>query len=278
MRGGSIGEFSILDFSPPVAAAALGQKVTDFFARQYFLDAESRIISPFEETKYHFLSFVSLFESRSRCFSIGNLDEKDFVSCRWDRILVRAGQTALGMENDLGVNRRHQRPPGHMAWGCTASNGKSQLIILPRKTALNATNFIQKVLVPHVAWLKSSFSPEQLKGSLWVQDGARCHTAATTEAWIRENMERNLGMVVIGKSRGEWPARSPDLNVLDWACWGPFKRRVQGYMGVPHINLLPGRMRRNWPVVITEEFVKKQMKKFRNRLQRVVDMDGGYIE
>ena len=201
-----------------------------------------------------------------------------FRNSRWDRVLVKAGTTAMDVENDLGINRRHQRPPGHMAWGCTASDGKSQLLILPRKTSLNSANFIQKILVPHVSWLKSTYTKDQLRGAIWIQDGARCHTAAATEAWIRDKMERELGMVVIGKARGEWPARSPDLNCLDWCCWGPFKKRVQGYMGVPHINLLPGRMRRNWPLVITEDFVKRQMKKFRNRLQRVIDNDGGYIE
>ncbi len=95
---------------------------------------------------------------------------------------------------------------------------------------------------------------------------------------MKDKMEKDLGIKVVGKARGEWPARSPDLNCLDWSCWNPFKRRVQGYMGVPHVNLLPARMKRNWPLVATEDFVRGQMRKFRSRLQRVVENDGGYIE
>ncbi len=182
------------------------------------------------------------------------------------------------MPGEAGVNQRVQRAPGVMIWGCTVSNGDSHLIILPRKTGVDSKVFIDKILTKHEAWLSSNFTPEQLRGSIWVMDGAKAHTAIATSKWVVANMERKHGICVIGKNRGEWPPRSPDLNMLDWAVWNPLKKGTKSYKGVPHVTLLPARIKREWPLVATPEFVRKQMGKFRSRLRRVVVAGGGYID
>ncbi len=209
------------------------------------------------------------------------IDTDPFRNSRVDRIIVKKGQDPVDVRDDLGINQRQQRAPGVMIWGCTSSNGKSQVIVLPPKTRVNAVNYQELILKPHVAWLKANFTAQELKGSLWLQDSAPGHTARSTQAWLKKNLGKGrFGLKVKWVGPGIWPPKSPDLNPLDYAIWAPLKRRVQGQAGVPgaRLHLLKARILRSWPEVANPTFVKKIHKSFRGRLMRVIAANGGYFE
>lgn len=58
---------------------------------------------------------------------------------------------------------------------------------------------------------------------LWQQDGAPAHYAQTIRTYLTET----FGHRWVGRGGPiDWPARSPDLNPLDFFLWGYLKRRV----------------------------------------------------
>ncbi len=58
----------------------------------------------------------------------------------------------------------------------------------------------------------------------FMQDGAPAHTALATRDFLRDTFGNSR---VIGKFFGiNWPARSPDLNVMDYFLWGYVKELV----------------------------------------------------
>ena len=82
-------------------------------------------------------------------------------------------------------------------------------------------------------WLVRNRAVPELKrmagGSLdrvwWQQDGASVHRQVKTMKYLDSQfMNRTLAMGSI--SGFDWPARSPDLNPLDFCVWGVLKERV----------------------------------------------------
>lgn len=63
-----------------------------------------------------------------------------------------------------------------------------------------------------------------LTGLTWAQDGAPCHTARDNVRYLNRQFGPN-NVISIG-ARREWPARSPDLNPLDFFLWGYLKSKV----------------------------------------------------
>lgn len=69
-----------------------------------------------------------------------------------------------------------------------------------------------------------------MRGVVFQQDGASCHTTKDTRAFIMEWLTRDdepgdFGKVrlISLKSPFEWPARSPDLSACDFWLWGYLK-------------------------------------------------------
>ena len=105
-------------------------------------------------------------------------------------------------------------------------------------------------------------------GTEWTfqQDGARCHTSRSTKKWLREQDFKPLD---------PWPANSPDLNIIE-SLWKVLKERVYRRS----FRTLEGLFR-----IVKEEWEKIEMHEIRklvlsmpNRLQQVLDCNGGYID
>ena len=62
-----------------------------------------------------------------------------------------------------------------------------------------------------------------LTGVWFQQDGAPPHTARMAREWVLRQFE---GRVLSLRTRHEYPARSPDLTVLDYFLWGYLKHLV----------------------------------------------------
>ena len=105
----------------------------------------------------------------------------------------------------------------------------------------------------------------------WQQDGARAHTARSTVEWLRLNTPDFI-------TPQQWPAKSPDLNVLDYSLWGILLAGVADNR--PHIediNQLKATLIDCWNA-IPMRTVQKACSSWIPRLRSCIEMQGGHFE
>ncbi|KAF2353921.1 hypothetical protein FHG87_015322 [Trinorchestia longiramus] len=73
-----------------------------------------------------------------------------------------------------------------------------------------------------------------------------------------------------------WPARSPDLNPLDFSIWFILQTRV---LATPHTSLksLKAKLQKEWEA-ISQEQIRAACDAFVNRVKPIVRNKGGYFE
>lgn len=131
----------------------------------------------------------------------------------------------------------------------------------------------------YLAMLQEEFWPvveeEGRTGSiLFMQDGAPPHWGIPVRNWLNEKLhERWMGR---GSPNMPWPPRSPDLSPCDFFLWGFLKSKV--YRTRPNnIDELKSRIRDAFAQV-TDEMREKTVLEYRERLERVIENDGGHVE
>lgn len=156
--------------------------------------------------------------------------------------------------------------PSIMCWACIGVGYRSPLVIFPRTMnnddndgsvsfRLNSESYIRRCLSRVVR----QFAAE---GRLFMQDGARPHTAARTMRYLTRS-----GVEVLT----EWPQRSPDLNPIEF-CWNDFKRHVAKYNPATPDQLIAA-ARRAWQD-IPQQIIDKHVLSFERRLRDVVRKRG----
>lgn len=108
---------------------------------------------------------------------------------------------------------------------------------------------------------------------LFMHDGAPAHFARSVREWLEENFPNRW----IGRGGPiSWPARSPDLNPLDFFVWGFIKQKVYA---TPPPNAEEVRIRINTAVLqITPEKLERVMQTIPKRLQLCLQTEGFQFE
>ena len=90
-----------------------------------------------------------------------------------------------------------------------------------------------------------------------------------TQTWIQRKIPSFI-------SKELWPARSPDLNPLDFSIWSILEAKVSA---CPHFSLdaLKAKLKKEWDT-IPQEQIRAACDAFVSRLKAVVRNKGGYIE
>lgn len=110
------------------------------------------------------------------------------------------------------VNKKVKFAPSVMVWGCMSAQGVGSLYVVDG--IMNAEKY-RKVFEDHLLPSIPSLSTEYGE-FIYQQDGATCHTAKSTMAWLDEKQIPVLA----------WPSGSPDLSPIE-TLWGRMKRHLQ---------------------------------------------------
>ena len=193
-------------------------------------------------------------------------DEKKFDI---QQVVNQQNDRVWGSSSTIGgrVVTRRQNPQSVMVWGAVTATRRSPLVFVPSGVKLNSQRYISDILeICLLPWAKEHF-----QGSAWSlqQDSAPSHGSKLTQAWIQRNIPSFIG-------KDEWPARSPDLNPLDFSVWSILETRVSAS---PHTSLetLKAKLTKEWNK-IPQKQLRAACDAFVPRLKAVVHNQGSYIE
>ena len=138
-------------------------------------------------------------------------DIQQAVNQQNDRIWTSSSST----EGRIVTRRQNLLPV--MVWAAVTETGKSPLLLVPSGVKLNSqwyiTDILEGCLLP---WTNQHFQGEQ-----WTlqQDSAPSHGSKLTQSWIKRKIPSFI-------TKKDWPARSPDLNPLDYSIWSILENKV----------------------------------------------------
>ena len=162
---------------------------------------------------------------------------------------------------------RRQNSQSVMVWAAVTATGRSPLLFVPMGVKLNSEWYISDILEGCLLpWAEQYFKDEP-----WTlqQDSAPSHGSKFTQSWILRKIPSFI-------SKEDWPARSPDLNPLDYSIWSILEKRV---CSTPHQTLesLKAKLMKEWDT-IRQETLRAACDLFPDRLKAVVKNKGSYIE
>ena len=136
-------------------------------------------------------------------------DESTFTvtGCGITRVWRRTGSDALEPKFTC---KTVKHPDSVMVWGCFGYHGVGSLVVLPKNETVNQYNYLE-MLCDHLPDFM-----EKTQTTLFMQDGAPCHTAKSVKQW--------LGDCEVDYIK-DWPGNSPDLNPIE-NMWGLMKRKL----------------------------------------------------
>ena len=103
------------------------------------------------------------------------------------------------------------------------------------------------------------------------QDGAKSHTANDTIKFIEESVPDYI-------EKEKWPPKSSDLNPLDYSIWGAMEKSVyHRRSGFDSVDKLIDAMESAWDS-LSERLINSAIDQWQERLQMVVNENGGHIE
>lgn len=101
------------------------------------------------------------------------------------------------------------------------------------------------------------------------QDGAPAHTSDLVQKYLKETVDAFW-------PKEYWPPNSPDLNPLDYYVWSVCERDTNKVRH-PNTDSLKKAIQSQFRKMRGAE-LKGACQRFRQRLEAVVEADGGYIE
>ncbi len=201
-------------------------------------------------------------------------DEKLFLvqqhlNKRNNRVLI----PVLAVDNTLRIIRKRKNPAKGMVFGAVASDGHvMKPIIFPSTMNINSINYQQLVLTKVKEWIRETWGPEQEQSPIFMQNGAPAHTSKSTQEWLAKNLGENNFW-----KKELWPPSSPDCNPMDFSIWAKLVSAVCKKEPKNRDHLVQ-RIEGMWLDLLDVDYVTKTCSAAWDRLRRVVEAEGDYIE
>ena len=198
---------------------------------------------------------------------------KNWTPEMWERVLW-SDETAIRQHGNKGAMFVRRLPgtrydpsncvatvkhsPSIMVWGSFSASGRGNLWFLPQNTTMRAANYrtvLQERLLPMMNIRQTS---------IFMHDGAPCHTAKSVKRWLQGQSVTVLS---------PWLGNSPDLNPLE-NLWYILKRRVAQYnpTSLQHLRQI---IRDVWCREIDPEMCKRLVHSMPKRVRQVLKNKGG---
>jgi hypothetical protein len=158
-------------------------------------------------------------------------------------------------------------PATVMVLGVVSNEGDVMLPdIFAKGLKINTEEYI-KVLIEGVKpWMDKVAAGRHY---VFQQDGAPAHNSKATQDWCRENLPEFWPKEV-------WPPSSPDCNPLDYFVWSVCERDVNK---APHNNVASLVTKIKEVVAsLPRDTVAKACRRFRQRIEAIVDASGDFFE
>lgn len=192
-------------------------------------------------------------------------DEKVFVSCADRQPHVWRLRDQRLDPNHVVATHRTGRISCAM-WGWISGGTIGELVDIP--TRMNSAEYIrimEEVFLPSV---RAIYPVENVPIIRLVQDNSGVHTSRETRTWFRNHPEIHVI---------NWPARSPDLNLIEnvWAQmvrrWEPRRERTVAAL-VDHAREIWEELR------FQPDFLSNLIDSIPNRLNQVIDRNGYWTD
>ena len=166
-----------------------------------------------------------------------------------------------------------------MVWGMIGPEGVSKLHVATPGTKIDATYYREIILKQYMlpalqkkanrgSILMKKMAPDMSR-AIFQQDGARCHTAAVNEEWLKENIENYW-------AKGVWPANSPDLSPIE-NVWAILQDKVNEIDPPPStLEALEKILKDAWSK-ISPEVLENLYNSMPGRIQAVLEAKGSNV-
>lgn len=178
------------------------------------------------------------------------------------RLLVRRLTGLRFQDNMIGQHDRYGRG-STMVWGAISFNSRSQLVVIKGNLTSQryVTEILQTIAVPFLCKVDPDDPP-----LIFQQDNARPHSATFTTQYLVDN---HIATLV-------WPARSPDLSIIEHV-WDILGRRLQSeYTNPPYsLDILSQRLIDQWNL-IPQMDIQNLYRSMSRRLSECIQARGGH--
>ena len=181
-----------------------------------------------------------------------------------DRFYVPEDTAKCDVDIRRLIREKTAFPVQFMVSAAVSKLGKTNMVFIPKGLRMDSQEYQDKVLDKLVPDMR------RLSGNDYIfqQDGARCHTSASTLSYLDQSVREYL-------APEDWPPNSCDLNPLDYFIWSRLESAVYR-VKITSIEQLKKRVRKCWRELDQRE-VDRAIDGFRKRLKAVVAENGGHI-
>ena len=156
------------------------------------------------------------------------------------------------------VMRTVKHPPKLMIWASFGNGKLGELYFVAPNSKMNASTY-KHVLQKH---LRRSMA--RTGCTIFMQDGAPCHTACTILAWLEES-----GIPVL-----DWVGQSCDMNPIE-NKWGRLKRIIATYPAASNLAELAKNIKKAWRVLAKDtDYLQSLTNSMSSRIVAVIEAGG----
>lgn len=196
--------------------------------------------------------------------------------------IYRAVEVKTEIEDEDLLVESDRQQPSIMVYGAVSFYGKTELRFIegyaPGQHDLPVSRRRKKTVTKEVyteEMLPAMFS--DISGIMdgrpwcWQQDGAKAHTANQSVEWLQRNAPDFITPI-------QWPAKSPDLNVLDYCIWSILLDGTQrSRQEIRSIDDLKNVLTTTWNS-ISQETLQNATKSWIKRLNQCIQARGSHFE